>query len=179
MSTLSIIAWIIGTLAIGGGLLAVRAPAMVRHILDKFPRSVWPGRILLTVDLVWAAYGVSQMHLGGFDPMKIHLYWVTPVCIVLGSLYLDELLSVRTLGGLLLLVAGPMLSAARWHDSDWRLVISVLAYLWILVGLLFLLSPWWFRRIAQRLNTDAILRAAGVGKVLFGLGFIALAVLAY
>ncbi len=179
MSALAVIAWILGTFAIGGGLVALGAPELVRRGMDNYPRSVWPGRILLAVDMVWSAYGVTQMHLGGFDAWKLHLYWLAPVLIVVGCLYLDEMLSVRALGGLLLLAAGPMLAAARWHPSLWRLVISVLAYLWIVAGLFFVLEPWWFRRVMRCFRSPAALRAAGLSKVVFGAALVALALLAY
>lgn len=179
MSGLAVIAWILGTFAIGGGLLAAGAPAMVRRSMENYPRSVWPGRVLVTIDMVWAACAVHMMHLDMFDAWKVHLYWIAPVCIVLAILYLDELLSVRALGGLLLLAAGPILDAARWHPSAWRYVITVLAYLWIAVGLLWLLEPWWFRRMTQRFQALPAIRAAGVLKILVGTGLIALAVLVY
>lgn len=179
MSGIAVIAWILGTVAIVAGLLTAGMPSMVRRGMENFPRSVWPGRILLAVDMVWAAYQVSLMHLGGFDAMKVHLYWIAPVCIVAGSLYLDELLSVRALGGLLLLAAGPMLNAARWHPSAWRFVIILMGYFWIGIGMLFLLSPWWFRRISMRFNSDLALRAGGIFKALIGVGLIALAILVY
>ncbi len=179
MSALAVIAWVLGTLAIGGGLVALGAPEMVCRGMEKYPRSVWPGRILLAVDLVWSAYGVTQMHLGGFDAMKVHLYWLTPVLIVIGCLYLDEMLSVRALGGLLLLAAGPMLAAARWQPSAWRLVITVIAYLWIAAGLLWLMEPWWFRRMVARMASVAVVRSAGLVKAAVGAALIVLAVLVY
>lgn len=179
MSGIAVIAWILGTFAIGAGLLTAGAPALVRRGIENFPRSIWPGRILLAVDMVWSAYEITLMHLGGFDAFKVHLYWIAPVCIVIGALYLDELLSVRALGGLLLLAAGPMLNTARWHPSAWRFVIIIMGYLWIFVGLLFLLSPWWFRRIAMQFRSVAALRAAGIFKALVGIGLIALALLVY
>ena len=179
MSSLAVIAWILGTFAIGGGLLAIGAPVMVRQGMENFPRSIWPGRILLAVDMVWAAYAVNQMHLGGFDAAKVHLYWLAPVLIVVGCLYLDEMLSVRALGGLLLLAAGPVLNAARWNPSLWRLIITVTAYLWIVLGLIWLMEPWWFRRMTLRLRSEAVIRGAGIIKALFGIGLIALALLVY
>lgn len=179
MSGIAFTAWILGTLAVCGGFLAVGAPETVRRGLERYPRSVWPGRILAAVDLVWAAHAISLMHLGGFDAIKVHLYWLAPVGIVLAVLYLDELLSVRALGGLLLLAAGPMLNAARWHPSAWRLVISVLAYIWIGIGLLWLLEPWWFRRMARRCRSLTFIRTAGFMKIAIGIGFILLALLVY
>ncbi len=179
MSALAVIAWILGTLAIGGGLIAFGAPEMVRRGMEKYPRSALPGRILLGVDMIWAAWAVNQMHLGGFDAWKVHLYWLAPVLIAVGIFFLDELLSVRALGGLLLLAAGPMLNAARWHPSLWRLVIPVIAYLWIVAGLFFVLEPWWFRRVALRFQSHQLIRCGGLIKAAIGAGLIALALFVY
>jgi hypothetical protein len=180
MFELSQIAVLIGLAAVAGGSCAVWFPDRLRDGLAAFPRSIWPGRILAAVDLVWAAYELSLMHLGMFDAWKIHLYWLTPVAIFLCINYLDDLLSPRALGGFLLLLAGPVLDTARWHPSDWRLVITVLAYLWIAAGLLFLLSPWWFRRITQPfIRSNTVMRLAGWLKIAAGAGLIALAVLVY
>lgn len=180
MSALAITAWILGTLAVGVGLFSACMPAWVRQGVRDFPRSVWPGRVLLAVDMVWAAYAVTTLHLGGLDGLKIHLYWLAPVCIVLGSRYLDELLSVRALGGLLLLAAGPVLNAARWNPSGLRLIVTVMAYLWILVGLTFVLEPWWFRRLTTlMIRSDLTIRIGGLFKAAVGFGLIALAFWVY
>jgi len=181
MFELSMVALWIGLLALTGGGISLLAPARIRAGVAAFPRSVWPGRILAAIDLVWAAYELSLMHLGMFDAWKVHLYWLTPVAIVLCIVYLDELLSPRALGGFLLLLAGPVLDIARWHPSPWRLVVTVIAYLWILLGLTFLLSPWWFRRIAVFVTGrgDGAVRITGAIKLLLGLGLIALGLLVY
>ncbi|MBM4151940.1 MAG: DUF2065 family protein, partial [Kiritimatiellaceae bacterium] len=62
-----------------------------------------------------------------------------------------------------------------------RIVISILAYLWIIIGLLFLLSPWWFRRLANHLiqHGEGVIRISGAVKALFGAGLIALALFMY
>ena len=180
MSPLAVVSWILGTLAVGVGLFSACSPAWVRQGLRDFPRSVWPGRILLAVDVVWAAVAVNTLHLGGFDAFKIHLYWVAPVCIFLGCVYLDELLSVRALGGLLLLVASPILNAARWNPSEWRLVVTVVTYIWIFFGLVFVLEPWWFRRLTTlMLKSDLLIRIGGLFKATVGFGLIALAFWVY
>jgi hypothetical protein len=181
MSELSVASLLIGLLALTGGTISLLAPVRIRAGVAAFPRSVWPGRILAAIDLVWAAYELSLMHLGMFDAWKVHLYWMTPVAIVLCVIYLDELLSPRALGGLLLLAAGPVLDIARWHPSDWRLIVTTIAYLWILLGLTFLLSPWWFRRISLWVTGagDHAVRITGAIKAAVGLGLIALALLVY
>lgn len=179
MSSLALIAWILGLSAIGGAFYALCAPDRLRRALAQYPRSVWPGRLLLAIDLVWSAVAVSHMHLGGLDSWKVHLWWLTPALIGIGALYLDELLSVRALGGLLLLAASPILALARWHPSAWRLVLSIWMYVWIVAGLFLLLEPWWFRRVALRLQSPRALRAIGLAKGAAGLGLIALAIGVY
>ena len=181
MSELAIIALFLGLLAVAGGAYSILAPAQVRAGVKAFPRSIWPGRILVAIDLIWAAYELTRLHLGMFDAWKVNLYWLTPVMIFLCINYLDELLSPRALGGLLLLAAGPILNSARWHPSEWRLVITSLVYLWILMGLLFLLSPWWFNRIASWATGrgDSAVRITGAMKALVGVGLIMLALFVY
>jgi hypothetical protein len=181
MSELSIVAFLIGLLALAIGGISLAAPARVRAGAEWFPRSVWPGRILAAVDLIWASYNLTLMHLGMFDAFKIHLCWLAPVAIYLCVKYMDELLSPRALGGLFLLAAGPALNIARWHPSEARLVVSLIAYLWIGLGLTFLLSPWWFRRLMPRMvgSNDRQVRIGGALKALAGLGLIALALLVY
>ncbi|MDD3276947.1 MAG: hypothetical protein PHP93_07865 [Kiritimatiellales bacterium] len=181
MSELSIVSFLIGLLALAIGVISMLKPARVLADTERFPRSTWPGRILAAIDLIWAAYNLTLMHLGIFDAWKVHLFWIVPVAIYLCVKYLDELLSPRALGGLFLLAAGPVLAAARWHPSDWRLVITVIAYLWILLGLTFLLEPWWFRRLMPRLvgTNNLTVRIGGGIKTLIGLGLIALALFIY
>lgn len=181
MSELSIVALLIGLLALTAGGLSLLIPARIRAGLAAFPRSIWPGRILAAIDLVWAAYNLTLMHLGMFDAWKVHLYWMTPVAIFLCVKYLDELLSPRALGGFLLLAAGVVLNIARWHPSEWRLVVTVIAYVWIFLGLTFLLSPWRFRRLTSWIagSNDRAVRITGTVKALLGLGLITLALLVY
>ncbi len=181
MSELSTISFLIGLLALVIGGFSLLFPTRIRAGIAAFPRSVWPGRILAGIDLIWVGIELSQMHLGRVDAWKVNLYWLVPIAIFLCINYLDELLSPRALGGLLLLMAGPLLNIARWNPSNWRLVIIVIAYLWILIGMLFLLSPWWFRRLSNWVvgKNDRIVRYLSAFKILMGLCLIALALFSY
>ena len=42
-----------------------------------------------------------------------------------------------------------ILDAQRWQPSDWRWVLGVWAYLWIVVGIWFTVSPWRCRDIIE------------------------------
>jgi hypothetical protein len=64
---------------------------------------------------------------------------------------------------------------ARWHDSSWRIVMMLLAYLIVIKGMLLVLGPFRFRKWASwMVGSDRVLRcyaAAGmaVSVLLIGL----------
>ena len=118
-------------------------------------------------------------NLGRFDIVKPALYLLAPACFFLLINFLDELLSARALGGLLLLIANPVLNAARWHDSAWRYVPIVLAYVWAVAGMLLVLSPYLFRRwVLPFCASDGRARLAGAALLALAilLGALAFAV---
>lgn len=121
-------------------------PESTRKLLLAFPRSAMAGRVLTGIDLFWVAWIVFHASLGRFDALKPALYILTPVSYVLITIFMDELLSGRALGGLLLLLADPILDAIRWHDSPLRLLVTTLTYVMIVVGMTLVLSPYYFRR---------------------------------
>lgn len=159
----------LGGLGVLAGLAAVRFPAAVRAGLVAFPRSKVPGWILTVVGVCWVAWVVQHAALGRFEGLK-PLIPVAAVLLVGAMVYfLDELLAPRALGGLLLLVANPILNGVRWADSAWRLVPVLIAFAWVIAGCALMLHPWLFRKWTEGfLRTDGALRAAGWGKVLAG-----------
>ena len=171
--------WMLGTGAVyvAAHLALVAAPAAARRVLAAFPRNAWVGRALALGTLVWSAFLVNDMPLGFVDPYKGWLYAVTPVVFVLVVLLMGELLAARAFGGLLLLLAEPILASAREPGlSAWRLTMVALAYAWVVAGMVLVLGPYWFRKTAEVVcRTDARCRLAGaagvvVGVVLVGLG---------
>ena len=94
--------------------------------------------------------------------------------------YLDEMLASRSLGGLLLLIANPILYSARWHDSTWRLVMPVLAYVIVVIGMTLVLSPYRFRdAVSVVASTPARCRLLGLSGLVIGGVVIALGAFAY
>ena len=76
-------------LALGLGLLllilcipAVVAPGWAARQWKAFPRSVWPGRLLAAIALLWAALWLQCMPLGPLAPLKRFLPLLTPEEIV-------------------------------------------------------------------------------------------------
>lgn len=142
-------------------------PALLREGFRRFPRSRLCGRLLAAVALVWAAWLLKDMPLGRFDSLK---GWLIPASVVLGALVwilMEELLAPRALGAILLLYPAPLLEAARLHPSRWSVVMSVVAYMMVVKGMLLLLSPYYFRRFSEKpLSSDVCCRVAGIGGLI-------------
>lgn len=165
---------LLGALALLAGVFALGFPSALRKGLLAFPRSKGPGWVLTAIGVFWVSWVISHAALGRFEGVKP----VIPLLAVLGFgaivWFLDELLAPRALGGLLLLVANPMLNGVRWVESGWRFVPVLIAYAWVIAGCALMLHPWLFRRMAEKFLSQAgWLRAAGWGKVLGGVVLLA------
>ena len=160
---------LLGALGVLAGLVLLRFPAAVRAGLAAFPRSKWPGWILTAVCLFWVSWVIRHAALGRFEGLK-PLIPVLAVLLFAAMVWLlDELLAPRALGGLLLLVANPILTGVRWTDSAWRFVPVLVAYAWVVAGCALMLHPWLFRKLADRfMSADGRVRLAGWGKLLAG-----------
>ncbi len=165
---------LLGALGVGAGIALLGFPAAVRAGVAAFPRSKWPGWILTAVCVFWVSWVISHAALGRFEGVKP----LIPVLAVIGFgaivWFLDELLAPRMLGGLLLLLANPMLNGVRWSESSWRFVVVIIAYAWVITGCAWMLHPWGFRRMAEKFTASAAwMRTAGWGKLLAGVILIA------
>ncbi len=108
-------------------------------------------------------------HWGRFEALKPLIPVLAVLVFAAIVWFLDELLSPRALGGLLLLVANPVLNGVRWSDSAWRFVPALMAYAWVIAGCALMLHPWLFRQMTERfLKSDGTVRWAGWGKLVAG-----------
>jgi uncharacterized protein YjeT (DUF2065 family) len=180
MSNLALAAWILG-----GAMVVIHAPCLffpqrARAWMAGFPRNRWAGVALTAVDIVWSAWLVMHIPLGRFDYFKPSLYVVAPVLFALIVWLMDELLAARALGGLLLLIPSPLLDVARWHESDLRLVVTILAYIFVVKGIALVLCPYLFRKaVAWWARNDTWCRVGGGLGLALGLFLIVLAVTVY
>ncbi|MDE0839640.1 MAG: hypothetical protein OSB41_11390 [Kiritimatiellae bacterium] len=143
------LAWI--STALGGVLLALYGtmclkPDAALKAWGRFPRSVRAAWVLTSIDLIWAGKLLYDTPLGPVESYKMALFALVPIAIVLLVRFVDELLAVRALGGLLILVPAPILDAARWHPSPWRLFIIVLCYIMVIKGVVLVLAPYVVRK---------------------------------
>ncbi len=121
-------------------------PDHVRRWAVAFPRNRWAAMILTAVALFWVVQIVHHARLGRVEPVKSWLWPMWPVATATLVTFMDELLAVRALGGLMLLAMNPLLRAGRLHPSQWTPVVAVMAYAVIIAGLAWILGPYRFRQ---------------------------------
>lgn len=165
-----------GAIGLVLGLFFLGAPARARATLKAFPRNIRVGAVLAAVALAWSAMEVNKMPLGFVDAFKVWLWILGPLVYFLVMVFMNELLAPRALGGLLMLSASPVLELQRVNGSGWTVVLAVLAYAWVVAGMILVLSPYRFRQVAERFcGSDAACRLNGVcwvvlGGLMLGLG---------
>ena len=167
-----------GALLILLGLLAISSSA--RALLPQFPRSRTAGAALLTVDLIWTFWLLATMEMGEFSSFRRPLLVILPIGFFLVLKFADEFLAVRALGILCLLAAEPLLDAAFLRPELSRLLVTMLAYVMIVAGVLWVTMPYLLRdQISWSTNSAGRWGAvSGLGLV-FGIAILGCAVALY
>ncbi len=109
------------------------------------PRSRPIGVALLTVAAVWSFFLVRTMDLGEFSSYRTVFTVLVPIAYYLTVTYVDEFLTARALGILLLLLSELLIEAAFLKPQLSRLLIVVFAYLAIVKGVLYVGMPYLMR----------------------------------
>lgn len=136
---------VVGALLVLGHFWAWLQADKAMAMAKAFPRHrVW-GIALLAIGAVWSYFLVSYMDMGEFFTWRRWLIMLLPVTFVLVVLYVPEFLAVRALGALLLLAASPLLHAAFLQPQTSRLLVPILAYVWVLGGMFFVGMPYLLR----------------------------------
>ena len=125
----------------------------------------------------WFLWNLNNEAISDFAAYKSVMLFGFGAVGVLTCIFVRDFLAVRGLAVVLLLLGKLMLDTARWHDSEWRLVVSTLAYVWIIAGMWFTVSPWRLRDLIQwatanerRLRlVSAVRLALGAFLVILGL----------
>lgn len=126
-------------------LYGVLKPAKFGSALRKFPRYTPAGYVLMILATLWFLGYVRQESISDFASFKPALF-ILFAGIGLGAcLFVHDFLAIRGLAVLFLLLAKLMVDTARWVDTDWRLIIVTWAYLLVLAGMWFTVSPWRLR----------------------------------
>jgi uncharacterized protein YjeT (DUF2065 family) len=178
MTELAKISMGLGALIVVLRLPLVLAPALARRVLYGFPRNRWAAGLLAAIDLVWVTWLLMGLSLGWFESYKMALYLMAPMAWGLLMVFVDELLAVRALGGLLILMPAPILDAARWHPSPGRYVLILMAYVMVIGGVVFVAQPHRFKRAVRFFlqDRDDLTRWVGLAGVLVGVLLVVLGI---
>ncbi len=173
---LSTLAIVLGLLTIALNISGVLKPATFAAKARKFPRYTPIGVFLMLAATAWFEYYLSLESVSDFASFKKYLYILFAAVGIGTCFFVQDFLPVRGLAALLLLAAKLMVDTARWVDTEWRLVIITWAYVWIIAGMWFTVSPWrlrdlidWATANQQRVRVLSGIRVAfGVFVILLG-----------
>jgi len=154
------------------GTFTLASPRSAEKTWRALPRSVWPGRVLSAVCILWAALWLCVMPLGPLSVIRDLLWILIPIAIASVCVFTPDLLTCRAIGGLLVLIPTPMLSSAAWHPSPFRYVVIVYAYAMIVAGMYYIALPWLLRdHINWSLDKPVRSKTIALAAVILG-GFI-------
>lgn len=164
---LSTLAVVLGLLVLAPNIYGLLKPANFGAALRRFPRSLPWGVALMLLATAWFIYYVSIEEVADFAPLKKYLYGLFIAVGVGSCFYVRDFLAARGAAVLMLLLAKLMVDTAHWADSDWRLVIVAWAYVLVIAGMWFTISPWrmrdliaWATANDKRIRVTSALRAA-------------------
>jgi hypothetical protein len=171
---------ILGLLAVGGGLAALLKPELIHRFADLFPRSTVPAWVLTALCCWLGAREAVAMHMGFLDGMKTYVPLIAVGVFIASVVYMKELLAARALGGFLLLIAVPITRTAAMSEAPLFQVVTAIVYLWVIYGIVLLMSPWYFRKIYKPfLENERLFKGAAFGKLAVGVLLLLLGVLVY
>jgi hypothetical protein len=141
MTRLAITSTILGAAIIAGRLPGVIDPTKFSLHAQKFPRSVLWGRVLMAVCALWAGVVMYNAATDDWAWAKPLIVIGVPVAYWLVVQYADQFLALRGLAALLMLIAKVALDAADLSDTPIRLVVTVLAYVWVCAAVWMAAAP--------------------------------------
>jgi hypothetical protein len=176
LSTLAIL------LGLGLGLpqiYGIMKPAAFAAAVRKFSRSLPWGFALMALGTCWFVWNVRQEPIADFAASKPAIMAAFALVGVGTCVFVQDFLAVRGMAIVLLLLARLMLDTGRpWlGHTNWVLVIQTWAYVLIVAGIWFTVSPWrlrdlleWGTATEQRVRVGSSLRLAfGLFVAILGL----------
>ena len=178
--TLSLLAVVLGTGVAIPQLVGLFKPDTFTQCARKFPRHEMIGRVLMLAATAWFLWNLKAEQISDFAAYKPYMFAGFTLLGVGSCFFLRDFLAVRGLAILLLLLAKLMVDTARWHDSGWRIVISLWAYGLVVAGMWFTVSPWRLRDCIEWMTaTEQRVRVGSAVRLAFGIFVIALGVAVY
>ena len=173
----------LGTLTVLLGIATMLPPIYGLVNPEKFSsfarglsRNTMAGYVFIVIGTVWFLFILENETLADFEVYRSKMRFFFVLLGIGACVYLKDFLAVRGLAVVLLLLAKTVIEAARYEETSWRLLLIVFAYIWIICGMVFTVSPWRFRDIVEwkfanvdRVKMLCYIRLV-IGLLLVGLG---------
>ena len=177
--TLSTLAILIGAVYCAIQVFALLQPDAFTEQARAFPRSEGIGFVLMGIGTIWFLYNLQSEAIADFAAYKKYMLIGFGAIGLLTCMFVRDFLAVRGLAVCLLLLAWFTLHRTRWEDSQARLILVVWAYVWVICGMWFTISPWrlrdflnWWTATKNRLRVGSILQLV-LGATVLVLGLTA------
>jgi hypothetical protein len=139
--SLRLTAIVLGLFYLATHLPGALAPARVGALARRLPRNYPLGVVLMLLATLWFVVLTGEMDLGEISNIRVQLMAVWAAAGILVAIFVPGFLTLRGLGCLLLLAAALLLDAAFLALTPWRFVITLLAYAWVVAGMVLVYSP--------------------------------------
>ena len=157
---------------------ALLNPAGAMRFAKALPRSRPMAAILLVIAAAWSFVMVQDLDLGEFSRLRGMMLLAIVAGAILSWLYVEEFLTVRALGMLLLLAAEPLLESAMLRHESSRVLLTLLAYLWATAGLFCVGMPYLLRDLIAWATANPLRwKISCLGGIAYGALLVACAVL--
>jgi hypothetical protein len=155
MTRLAITSTIVGVVSIAGRVPGIVAPEKFGEVMRSFPRSVLWGRILMGIAAIWAWIVLLNAATDDWAWARPFVFVGVPIAYWLVIQFADQFLALRGLAALLLLIAKVMVDAADRSELTLRLIVTVLAYLWVCVAIWMASAPHQVRDVLGFITANA------------------------
>lgn len=145
---LSTIATFLGSAALVLSLWGLGHLETYKTFLREMPRNRTWARWLLLVNVIWSAPLTANFFQSMEFPAwtrPLTYYVLAPGVFVLVITKVNQYMGARMLGWLMILMAKPVLYACLVRDEPSKFVLVVLAYYWIIVGMVVIAAPHFLR----------------------------------
>jgi hypothetical protein len=126
-------------------------PAQLAAAARKFPRNLTLGVVLMLLGTAWFVWLVNGEPIADFSAFKPYMIAGFIAVGVFSCFFVQDFLAVRGLAVLLLLLGKLMVDTGRPHlgESPFVLVIQTWAYVLVVLGIWFTITPWKLRDIVN------------------------------
>src|SRR5471030_704214 len=161
---------------------ALTKPAQFTAAARKLPRNVPVGIALMLLGTAWFLWIVNQEPIADFSAFKPYMMTAFAAIGLATCIFVQDFLAARGLAVVLLLLGKLMVDTGRPHlgDSPFVLVIQTWAYVLIVAGMWFTITPWKLRDLLEWATAnEARVKIGSVIRLAFALFILTLGLTAF